>query len=288
VASTTYSIRLDGTRQAIGPFPFTVRGITLQNRCVAGNLFAVDDRGSQQEATPLTAVNSKAEDTTYITCFIDSPQTSGSLTVIVSDTEPSTPIETSQLSTLGGEGAGSVIVPTVALASFPPATPQDGQMVELILPASFDPVGGQPIRWLCRFDVGTNAWHVAGAPLYAEVLTNEGTASGTYVDLATVGPSITLPRGGDYNIEIGCYPQALDSPGLFMSYQAGAAAASDTDAAKGDAGAAASSMSFNSARAREKTGLAASAAITAKYRSGTGGSGGFANRWMRIVPIRIT
>jgi hypothetical protein len=284
VASTTYSIRLDGTRQAIGPFPFTVRGITLQNRCVAGNLFAVDDRGSQQEATPLTAVNSKAEDTTYITCYIDSPQTSGSLTIIVSDTEPSTPIETSQLSTLGGQ-AGSVIVPTVALGSFPPSSPQDGQLVSLILPSTYDPVGGRTIRWLCEYDATLAMWHVKGPALYAEVQTVElAPNSGSYGDAATVGPAVTLPRPGDWISEHGFLAQDLSTP-VLMSYQIGGIGALDADAIQASTGNA-QTNNTNKARIREKVNLTA-VTVTAKYKC-AGGVGNIGNRYLAMRPLRIT
>jgi hypothetical protein len=58
--------------------------------------------------------------------------------------------------------------------------------------------------WHCVWDTalngGSGAWAVMGGPLYAEVMTSQTTTSATYVDLATVGPSVTIPAAGIYDI----------------------------------------------------------------------------------------
>lgn len=100
MASTNYSIPINGTKVAIGPFPFPIRSITLINKCDAGDLFVLDDQGTQYEATALTADTWKADDSVYLTAYIDTPQTSGALQVIVSSEEPTSPVNTAQLSTL--------------------------------------------------------------------------------------------------------------------------------------------------------------------------------------------
>lgn len=105
MASTTYSVPLNGTKVAIGPFPFRVRGLTLGNQCAGGNLFAIDDRGRQYEAPAQTATSWQADDSTYLTCYIDAAQTSGALTVVVSDEPPASPIESAQLQELAGTTA---------------------------------------------------------------------------------------------------------------------------------------------------------------------------------------
>lgn len=115
--STNYSIPLNGTRVSIGPFPFTVRAITLENRCDAGNLFAIDDSGQQYTATPLTAETLKAGDSIRFTCYIDSPQSSGALQIVVSDEEPQSPISTAQLSTLQPASADVTVQGWIDLSS---------------------------------------------------------------------------------------------------------------------------------------------------------------------------
>lgn len=189
--------------------------------------------------------------------------------------------------TIAANGSTSAVlnVPSVTLAQGLPATPVDGQTVYLILPASYDPVGGKPVRWLCTYDAASAMWHVAGAPLYAEVQTSETTVSNVYAALATAGPSITLPRPGDYEIEVGAnIGGSVAGGGGLMSYAIGGAAAADADSAAivvSSAGASASVV-----RTREKTGLTA-VTVTAQYRV-PGGTGTFADRFLAITPVRIT
>lgn len=78
-----------------------------------------------------------------------------------------------------------------------PASPVDGQEAVLV-----DSLTAPTYQWRFRYNAGsasTFKWEfVGGAPAYAAVETSETTASGTAVDLATVGPTITVPRAGDY------------------------------------------------------------------------------------------
>ncbi len=189
--------------------------------------------------------------------------------------------------TLAANGgvSSAVVVPTVALAAFPPANPVDGQLVSLVLPTTYDPVGGKSIRWLCEYDAANALWHVRGPELYAEVSTSEAVnALAAYGDLATVGPSITLPRPGDYVIGHGAWITSLGS-GLEMAYAIGGNAAQDVDDIQAVTGNA-QSENRNSGRWREKTGLAA-VTITAKYKSGAG-NGTARDRWLAVRPLRIT
>lgn len=190
------------------------------------------------------------------------------------------------LSPSGTIGTG-VVAPIVALASFPPATPADGQVVALELPSTFDPIGGKTIRWLATYNAGTAMWDVAGVPLYAEVQAQEANALGGYGDLATVGPVITPPRPGDYIPSVGMFVNSINGVGSFMAYQgAGIGAAADADAAESLWNPGGGSGGGGIVRAREKTGLLATA-LTAKYK-GAGGGTTAGSRWIELAPVRIS
>lgn len=202
------------------------------------------------------------------------------------------PILESGLLSAGSIGANglvssAVIIPNVALGSFPPASPQDGQLVSLILPSTFDPVGGKNIRWECEYDATNAVWHVRGVDLYAEVQTAESTATGVYTALATAGPSISLPRPGDYIVTVGSFinPAAAGNLTANMSYDIGGTGAVDADSVEwqSSGGGVGSSMT----RSREKTAIAASTTLTSKYKAGGAGAT-FAFRYMRVTPLRIT
>lgn len=77
-----------------------------------------------------------------------------------------------------------------------PGSPADGD--EIFYQA--DATAG--VIWHLRYRSGsasTYKWeYVGGPPLSAEVQTKETSASTSYTDLATVGPSLTIPLAGDY------------------------------------------------------------------------------------------
>lgn len=182
------------------------------------------------------------------------------------------------------------LVPT-DLVNFPPSAPSDGDLVVLVLPSTYDPVGGKQIRWLCSYNAADAVWDViGGAPLLAIIATSESTSSVAYVDLATPGPSITIPRPGDYIAIVEALYDNITNAQIrgWMAYQgAGIAAATDADAGSTqDAGAAGSHFSTLVAR-REKVALTTATPLTAKYRS-SGASSTFANRILSIIPIRIS
>lgn len=182
-----------------------------------------------------------------------------------------------------------VLVPTVTLAAFPPTAPADGQLITLILPATFDPIGGKTIRWLLEFNATESVWDFMGGPaLYSEVQTSESpAATGLYVALATPGPSITVPRLMDAQTEIGAFINDANSTAL-MSYDIGGTGAVDADAVQvlpPTAGGAAIGASVS--RPREKVNLPALSVLTAKYKT-VGAGQQVASRWMRLTPVRLT
>ena len=119
-------------------------------------------------------------------------------------------------------------VPTTGIGASLPASPSDGD--EYILT---DSLTAPTYAWRFKYFAGiTDAYkwvYLGGEPMYNEVGTAgvEGTSSTTYVVLTSAGPSLTPPRAGIYDVEIGAAMQP--SASCFMSYDIGATAAVDTD-----------------------------------------------------------
>lgn len=163
-----------------------------------------------------------------------------------------------------------------------PASPIDQQECIYVVDAT------NGIKWHLKYrsaSASAYKWeYIGGAPLISEVLSSESTASGTYVNLTTTGPSVALPLAGDYIVEAGCFAKnTVSGQELYMSYAIGGTGASDADRV------ATSSPSINrestAYRKMKKTGLTA-VTLTAKYRTG-GGTATFEFRWMTATPIRV-
>lgn len=82
-----------------------------------------------------------------------------------------------------------------------PSSAVDGQIIRY-QSASMAALG---IVWEFRYRSGlTYPWEfVGGGSWFSQVITAETTASTTYADLATVGPSITMPLKGEYEVSWG-------------------------------------------------------------------------------------
>lgn len=170
-----------------------------------------------------------------------------------------------------------------------PAGPVDGQEI-YYAPES----GALGILWHLRFSsawqtADGKGWQFLGGPeLYAEGINNNGYSGTAYHDAAQVGPTITLPLAGDYDIAIGAWVLAsgpnLDSS-FTMSYMIGATAASDADAIWFKNTASNSMAMANVMRTRRKTGLAAVALKVQAKTSGGGWTAG--NRFIKAKPVRV-
>jgi hypothetical protein len=170
-----------------------------------------------------------------------------------------------------------------------PTSPIDGQECYLVADAA------NGVIWHLRYNAASASYKwevVGGSPLAVEVAgAYETTSSGTYVALATAGPSITLPVAGDWVISQG-FEGYIDTTGsawgTYMSYDIGATAAVDADnvvvgGAPQQSGAG-QPMAF---RARRKNGLGA-VALVSKYKVYPGGTiGHFQKRSMSAMPIRV-
>lgn len=190
--------------------------------------------------------------------------------------------------TLGRQAAG--VLQTNGSISRPfvtslPGSPVDGQ--EIIFQA--DATNG--VYWHLRYRAASGSsfkWEALGAsaPLTSEITTDESTASTTYVDLTTVGPSITLPLAGDYLITYGGQVyNATASNGTYISPKLGAATAADADGITNVSPTASAILPVW--RSIRRNGLAASAVIKVQTRATVGGTAHYFNRTLEIRPIRL-
>jgi hypothetical protein len=171
------------------------------------------------------------------------------------------------------------VAPTTTL----PANPADGQQAVLV-----DSTSSPTYGWLLQYSATAAKWiFLGGSPLYAEVLTSQNTASTSYTDLTTVGPSVTIPRAGTYEITSSALlSNSQAGQQSWASPKLGSATASDNDAImeSGPVGA----TSYDS-RTIVRSGLNASDVIKLQYRSNTGtNTATFQYRNLQVRPVLLT
>lgn len=185
----------------------------------------------------------------------------------------------------GGNIASAGSGPTWTKASTPPGSPADGDIWVLEFVTGME--------WHFRYNAGSASsfkWEFIGGTVgESTVATDESTNSTAYVDLTTAGPSFTVPRAGDYAVEIEADIWAASSFGLaFVAAKRGTAASADADAAKAGWTATASPGATVHRRMPIFTGLAAGDVLKAQYRVTSAVTTHFLNRAIRVVPIRVS
>jgi hypothetical protein len=165
------------------------------------------------------------------------------------------------------------------LLSSLPGSPYDGQEIYY----SADPTNG--VIWHFRYRSASGSiykWERVGGPqLFANVLTAESTASAAYVDLTTVGPSITAPLAGEYEASIHAAMSTAGSSSGWVSVQFGSTAAVDDNAAQ-----APSNIIGSGSRIVKGTVATAGQAIKLVYRT-SGTSTVFQRRMLSVCPTRV-
>ena len=186
---------------------------------------------------------------------------------------------------------GSIWAPTSASGAPTPATTLPGSPVNNQQTILTDSTSAPTYYWLLQYNSTAAKWQfIGGSPLYAEVTTAETTSSTTYAALTTAGPTVTVPNAGDYMVELGFQLNAQGGTPAhsFMSYDIGGTGAVDADAAVAWSYATQTVNPGGSAyRRRKKTAISASTALTSKYKV-SANTGGFAQRYISILPIQIS
>jgi hypothetical protein len=162
-----------------------------------------------------------------------------------------------------------------------PSSPVDGQSYHYVA----DATNGVVWQFIYRAaSASSYKWEfVGGAPLLATVNTPETTASTSYADPTTPGPTVTTPLAGDYLVDAYVTGSHVSTAAAtFTSFSVGASAASDDDSLRTDATTTAAPH-----RRILKAAVAAASAITMKYKVASG-TGSFAYRTIAITPVRVS
>lgn len=172
-------------------------------------------------------------------------------------------------------------IPVITTSAFASISARHNQQILLEIDSA------NAIYWQMRYNANSTSTHkweyLAGSPLYSKVDTSESTDSTSYVDLATVGPSGTIPRSGDYLVSYGV---RFGDVNHWASVKFGSAATSDTDGINLLSSAAISGI--GNSRLISKTGLSTSDVVKVQSRSNDGVSHPTSHRWLSIIPIRIS
>ena len=159
-----------------------------------------------------------------------------------------------------------------------PGTAIDGQVIYY----NADSTNG--VVWQLRYrsaSASAYKWEfVGGSPLVSTVIASESTTSTSFTDLATVGPSITVPLAGDYDVEIGGYTNSSGASVTIQGFAVGASSATDGESTRGNANQGNPRMRYR------KTGIAASTIIRMKYKVAAL-TGSWDNRQMLVYPVRV-
>lgn len=166
-----------------------------------------------------------------------------------------------------------------------PGSPSNGQEVNYLADAT------NGVVWTLKYRSGSGSafkWEfVGGTGLASEVATDQANAgSTTYVDLATVGPQVTVPLAGDYVAQWGNETFSNSAVYSFMALKRGAAATANADSIQVYPSVAAT-QTLAPARRLLLTGLTASTVIKAQYRAGAAVTVNHRKRWLELIPVRV-
>lgn len=171
-----------------------------------------------------------------------------------------------------------------------PASPADGQVYNFVADAT------NGVVWRMRYNAGSASafkWeYLGGGPLVSEVFASESTTSTSYVALTTPGPSIVLPRAGDYDVRLEARMFGPESAGIgfiaSMSYDIGGTGAVGNDGIINmNPVNSVTDVGCNVSGTRRKTGLTA-VTLTAKYNTSSGTTTFFNARRMIVTPVRFS
>ena len=193
-----------------------------------------------------------------------------------------TPVSAANLNNIEVElVALDLMIATIAPVTTLPGSPVHNQRAILV-----DSTTAPTYAWEFQYSTtvsDSNKWvFVGGSGKTAFVETDEGTASAAYTDLATTGPSFTVPRAGVYLVEFGAQIYNAGGGVNLATVKIGAAAGSDTGAVQGPPSATPGASVFRSFQLT----AAASDVLKMVYKTSTG-TGQFARRNLKVTPIRV-
>lgn len=125
-------------------------------------------------------------------------------------------------------------------------------------------------------------------PTSASVETSETTTSASFTDLATVGPTVTVTTGTKAVVAVrGNINNNTAGSAAYMSYDISGATTASAGNTRTLAHTSSTAGAFLIASAvfLESSLTSGSNVFTAKYRTGSGGTGAFANRQLLVIPF---
>jgi hypothetical protein len=170
-----------------------------------------------------------------------------------------------------------------------PASPTDGQVAVLV-----DNVINPTYQWQFRYNAASTSpykWEfIGGTDAYAENANSESTsAANTWVDLATVGPRIIVPRAGDYQAFGGANGSPTATNVWFMM---GIAVGATNPVGMYGSNVytyASTGYPMHVTTGGRVLGVAAGNDLRLRYQSyHAGSSTSFNMRWIRVQPIRVS
>jgi hypothetical protein len=175
----------------------------------------------------------------------------------------------------------------ISYGTTPPVTPADGDL--WCLPV--DTTNG--VMWMFRYRAASASvykWEfVGGSSLIASVLAAENiSTSGAFVNAATVGPAIVVPRAGDYDLQgrVRLNKSAADTQ-IQFTVGIGDHNGSGQTVSGVTSSYAANAFTLPFSRG-PFTGLAASTELRMKYFQAAAGTLTIADRFLWLLPLRIS
>jgi hypothetical protein len=173
-------------------------------------------------------------------------------------------------------------------AQFATLTPTDGMEVYLQVDAT------NGVVWHLRYNAASASaykWeYLGGPPTSHRVDTQQATSSQTYIDLATLGPFVVVPRLGEYRIQFGARLDAsVTSWAEVQPLIGGVGDSGSNDAATYFASAANPGVHVSRSVPMKAVTTDTTAGRTIKLAYLTNGSVvNFMRRWLEVTPIRIS
>jgi hypothetical protein len=185
-------------------------------------------------------------------------------------------------SMVGGNPPWVTALPTTGPSGGPL---QDGQECYYLADAATGTV------WHLKYraaEAGSFKWYyVGGMGLLKTVDTAESTSSLAYTDLATVGPSITAPLAGDYEMEMSAVCAGTGGANrCFVTPKKNATTVNDTDGSEASV-AGGSTNTGNAYRRKKLTGLAANDVFKLQYGNLNATAVTYGYRSLKMTPVRV-
>jgi hypothetical protein len=193
---------------------------------------------------------------------------------------------TGQTGAQGPQGNPGTPAATVAYGTTLPASPTDG--LEAIL---VDSVTNPSYQFRFRYNAGSQSaykWEfVGGTEMFAETAGTDTTTAGTVANL-TNGPSLTLPRAGDWMIEVDAVASSTVVDAT-LSTGAGSSAVATNNLITSGFGQTTVAGRWAAVRNLGRANsVAAATVVTVKAWSSGGGTASFQVRRLTIRPVRVS